>query len=543
MSCWCGSSVAGWAPGPGRETGETRTAATTAENTRTRRTTRALGMRSLREPRYYREPGTSRRPSLTGAGRRAYRTRVADITASREEILMARVAPSSKLQDRYTDALPASRALYERARRLFPDAVTHDNRRMQPFPLYVARAEGAFKWDVDGHRYVDYWMGHGALLFGHCPGQIAEAVSEQALRGTHYGACHEKEVEWGEWVCRLVPSAKCVRFTASGTEATHMAVRLARAFTGRKHVVKFAGHFHGWHEGLEIGVRAPYEAEPEAGQLPEVVDLVSVLPPNDIAAVRARLAKGDVAAVIIEPTGGHFGTVPAPASFIAALREETKRANALLIFDEVVTGFRVAPGGAQEKLGIRPDLTTMAKILSGGLPGGACAGREDVMSYLATKPSAEENRRAKIAHAGTFNANPLSAAAGVAMLSAVADGQAIRFANQQAAKLRHGMNEILARESVAWRIYGDHSDWKIFFGAGAPPRDGSDQSVQDVEWRRLDAKNAEQSRALRQALILHGVDFNGGRALVGTCHTDEIVGDTLTAFEAAIRDVKEEGLA
>jgi glutamate-1-semialdehyde 2,1-aminomutase len=455
---------------------------------------------------------------------------------------MARVAPSSKLQDRYTDALPASRALYERARRLFPDAVTHDNRRMQPFPLYVARAEGAYKWDVDGNRYVDYWMGHGALLFGHSPGQIAEAVSEQALRGTHYGACHEKEVEWGEWVCRLVPSAERVRFTGTGTEATHMAVRLARAFTGKRHVVKFAGHFHGWHEGLEIGVRAPYEAEPEAGQLPEVVDLVSVLPPNDIAAVRARLAKGDVAAVIIEPTGGHFGTVPAPASFIAALREETKRANVLLIFDEVVTGFRVAPGGAQEKLGIRPDLTTMAKILSGGLPGGACAGREDVMSYLSTKPSAEENRRAKIAHAGTFNANPLSAAAGVAMLSAVADGQAIRLANQQAAKLRHGMNEILARERVPWKIYGDHSDWKIFFGAGAPPRDGADQSVQDVDWRRLDAKNAEQSRALRQALILHGVDFNGGRALVGTCHTDAIIGDTLTAFGAAIRDMKEEGL-
>jgi glutamate-1-semialdehyde 2,1-aminomutase len=249
-----------------------------------------------------------------------------------------------------------------------------------------------------------------------------------------------------------------------------------------------------------------------------------------------------VAAVILEPTGGHFGTVPAPASFIAALREETKRTNVLLIFDEVVTGFRVAPGGAQEKLGIRPDLTTMAKILSGGLPGGACAGREDVMSYLSTKPSAEENRRAKIAHAGTFNANPLSAAAGVAMLSAVADGQAIRLANQQAAKLRHGMNEILARERVPWKIYGDHSDWKIFFGAGAPPRDGADQSVQDVDWRRLDAKNADQSRALRQALILHGVDFNGGRALVGTCHTDAIVGDTLTAFGAAIRDMKEEGL-
>jgi glutamate-1-semialdehyde 2,1-aminomutase len=235
--------------------------------------------------------------------------------------------------------------------------------------------------------------------------------------------------------------------------------------------------------------------------------------------------------------------VPAPASFVTALREETRRAGVLLIFDEVVTGFRVAPGGAQALLGIRPDLTTMAKILCGGLPGGACAGREDVMSYLATKPTPAANRRAKIAHAGTFNANPLSAAAGVAMLASVADGQAIRFVNQQAAKLRHGMNEILAREEVAWKVYGEHSDWKIFFGAGAPPRDGSDQAVRDVEWRRLDAKNAEQSVALRQALILNGVDFNGARALVGTCHTDAIIAETLAAFEAAVRAVKDEGLA
>jgi glutamate-1-semialdehyde 2,1-aminomutase len=456
---------------------------------------------------------------------------------------MARLATSSKLRDAYADALPASRALFERALRLFPDAVTHDNRRMQPFPLYVDRAEGACKWDVDGRRYVDYWMGHGALLFGHNPPSVRDAVLEQATKGTHYGACHAAEVEWGEWVCRLVPSAERVRFTASGTEATHMAVRLARAFTGKRHVVKFAGHFHGWHEGLEIGVRPPYEAEPEAGQLAEVVELVSVLPPNDIAAVRDRLAKGDVAAVILEPTGGHFGAVPTPASFVAALREETRRADALLIFDEVVTGFRVAPGGAQEKLGVLPDLTTLAKILAGGLPGGAVVGREDVMAYLATKPEPRENKRTKISHHGTFNANPLSAAAGVAMLAAVADGQAIRRANQQAAKLRHGMNEVLAREHVAWKIYGEHSDWKIFFGAGAPPRDGSDQSVQDVDWRLLDAKNAEQSRALRQALILHGVDFNGARALVGTCHTDEILGETFTAFEAAIRAMKEEGLA
>jgi glutamate-1-semialdehyde 2,1-aminomutase len=456
---------------------------------------------------------------------------------------MAQVVSAAKIQDAYVDALAASRALFERAQRLFPDAVTHDNRRMQPFPLYVARADGAYKWDVDGRRYVDYWMGHGALLLGHNPPAVRDAVRAQALDGTHYGACHLKEVEWGEWVCRLVPSAARVRFTGTGTEATHMALRLARAFTGKRHVIKFAGHFHGWHEGLEVGVRPPYEAEAEAGQLPEVVALVSVLPPNDIAAVRERLAAGDVAAVILEPTGGHFGTVPTPPAFVADLREETRRAGALLIFDEVVTGFRVAPGGAQQALGITPDLTTLAKILSGGLPGGAVVGREDVLAYLATKADPEANRRTKIAHAGTFNANPLSAAAGVAMLSAVADGEAIRAASAHAAKLRHGLNEILAREGVAWKVYGDHSDFKIFFGADRPPRDGADQSVAGVDWRRLDAKDPARSRALRQALILHGVDFNGARGLVGTCHTDAVIEETLAGFAAAVRALREEGAA
>ncbi len=456
---------------------------------------------------------------------------------------MSRVVTSSKLQDAYADTLPASRALFERARRLFPDAVTHDVRRMQPFPLYVERADGALKWDADGRRYVDYWMGHGALLLGHNPPHVCEAVAEQVMKGTHYGACHAKEVEWGEWVCRLVPSAQRIRFTASGTEATHMALRLARAFTGKRHIIKFAGHFHGWHEGLEIGVTPPYEAEPEAGQLPEVVHLVSVLPPNDIAAVRERLAKGDVAAVILEPTGGHFGAVPVSPAFVTVLREETRRAGALLIFDEVVTGFRVAPGGAQEKLGVTPDVTTLAKILSGGLPGGAVAGREDVMASLATNPDPEQNRRTKISHHGTFNANPLSAAAGVAMLASVADGQAIRAADAQAAKLRHALNEILAREKVAWKVYGEHSDWKLFFDAEAPPRDGADQSVWDVPWKRLDARHPAQSRGLRQALILNGVDFNGSRALVSPAHTDDVLAETVTAFGAAVRAMKEEGLA
>src|SRR5919108_1555384 len=380
--------------------------------------------------------------------------------------------PSTTLEAAYTQALPSSKALFERARQLFPDGVTHDNRRMQPFPIFVDRADGAHKWDADGRCYIDYWMGHGALLLGHNPPHVRDAVIEQAARGTHYGASHALEVSWAEWLCKLVPCAERVRFTASGTEATHMALRLARAYTGKRRVIKFAGHFHGWHEGLEVGVQTPYETVPEPGQMPEAVEAVALCPPNDIEAVRAVLAAGDVAAIILEPTGGHFGTVPVAPGFLQRLREEATRAGVVLIFDEVVTGFRVAPGGAQALFGVTPDLSTFAKILAGGLPGGAVAGRADVLAFLDTEVSGHT----KIHHPGTFNANPLSAAAGMAMLSSIADGAAIRFADEQAAKLRYGLNAILARERVAWKVYGKHSDWKLYFDADTPPRDGDDQS-------------------------------------------------------------------
>ncbi len=274
-----------------------------------------------------------------------------------------------------------------------------------------------------------------------------------------------------------------------------------------------------------------------------VTDLVTVCPPDDTEAVREALAPGEVAALILEPTGGHFGTIPMRQDFVAALREETEKSGTLLVFDEVVTGFRVAPGGAQAHFCVTPDLASLAKILAGGLPGGAVVGRADVLEYLATKPDPEVNRHTKIPHHGTFNANPISAAAGVAMLSTLRDGRITEEVNTQAHKLRCGMNEILAREAVAWRVYGEYSDWKIFFDADVPPKDGEDQDVGGIDWRRLDSKNAQKSRALRQSLILHGVDFNGARALVGTCHTDDVIEETLAAFRAGVRTMKEEGIA
>jgi glutamate-1-semialdehyde 2,1-aminomutase len=268
--------------------------------------------------------------------------------------------------EEYTRLHPASAVLYQESLQTFPSGVTHDVRFLQPFPIFVDRARGSRKWDVDGNEYVDYVMGHGALFMGHAHPEITAAVVEQAQKGTHYGANHRLELEWGKLVKEIVPSAEEVRFTSSGTEATLMAIRLARAYTGRDKLLKFDQHFHGWHDAVS-GVRAPEAESPHSAGVPAATlgNTISV-PQNDVVLVEEKLATGEVAAVILEPTGASYGTLPLREGFVADLRDVTSRHNTVLIFDEVVTGFRVAPGGAQQRYDVTPDLTTMAKILAGG---------------------------------------------------------------------------------------------------------------------------------------------------------------------------------
>ena len=284
------------------------------------------------------------------------------------------------IAERYRKALPGSWARWERARRVIPGGITHDGRHLTPFPLYIDRAAGPRKWDVDGREYIDYWMGHGALFLGHSHPALIDAVQRQVARGTHYGACHDLEVEWAEWITRLIPSAELVRFTMSGTEATHLALRLARAYTGRPKVVKFTGHFHGWHDGVSSGVNPPFDVPMSAGIPGAVLGEVLLAPPNDIAAVEQLLgSRSDIGAVILEPSGGQAGVFPIDPGFLKDLRQLTQDRGTVLIFDEVITGFRYAPGGAQEYYGVTPDMTTLAKIVAGGLPGAAVCGRRDIL--------------------------------------------------------------------------------------------------------------------------------------------------------------------
>jgi glutamate-1-semialdehyde 2,1-aminomutase len=446
----------------------------------------------------------------------------------------------SALTERYEAEFANSRKLYEQARPLFPDGVTHDLRYLQPFPVYVDRAEGAHKWDVDGHDLIDYWSGHGALLLGHSDPAVVEAVRRQMGRATHPGACHELEIEWGRMVQRLVPSAEKMRFVSSGTEATLMALRLARLHTGRPRVLKFAGHFHGWHDFVIPAADLPYDGGPVPGVPREVAACTVVVPPNDPAAVERALAEdAQIGCVILEPTGGHFGAVPVRGDFLRALREITSRYGRLLIFDEVITGFRVSPGGAQGHYGVTPDLTTLAKILAGGLPGGCLAGRANVLAGLEFRPG-----KAKMKHPGTFNANPLSAAAGVATLEQVATGEPNRRANEAARRLRRRLNEVFAAGGLDWVAYGEFSGFKLLPGYRGPRPAGDDFVPYGGDASRLEGpKSARLGHAFRQAMLLHGVDLPGLGGMTTAAHTEADVERTVAAVAGSIAMLRAEGLA
>lgn len=431
----------------------------------------------------------------------------------------------------YIQRHPQSQALFRQAQTLFPSGVTHDGRYVAPFPLYVERCAGAHKWDADGNDLIDYWMGHGALLLGHGHPAIVAAVQRQAERGTHYGAEHELSLQWAQLVRRLVPGIELLRFTASGTEATMMALRLARAFTGKPVVVRFAGHYHGWHDMLAHDTD---DAVAPAGLYDGMLGS-TIVAPTDLDHVEHILRRRtDIAAVILEPTGASYGAVPLPAGFLRDLRQLTLRYGVLLMCDEIVTGFRVAPGGAQQRAGITADLTTLAKILAGGLPGGAVGGRADILKHLAFG-DAEWNQAHKIRHFGTFNAAPLSAAAGVAMLDIVANDAPGTHAAALGERLVTGMNaELRKRRLAGWAVYGDGSIFHIVAGCSVdfPPGELDPAAPPDELKRGGDLRLVQ---LLRLGMINHGVDLMRGRSgFVSAVHTPGDIDATIAAFAATL---------
>jgi len=438
-------------------------------------------------------------------------------------------AVETDLLTAYAQANPKSRAAYERASRLFPGGVTHDIRMFVPFLPYIVRAEGAHKWDLDGHDYVDYAMGHGALILGHAHPSLVDAVTRQAARGTHPGANHLLEVEWAERVHALVPGAELVRFVSSGTEATLLAVRLARAATGRRKLVKFQGHFHGWHDAVSLGQHPPY-TDVDPG-ITTATAAETVVLPVDPDAVGATLARDpEIAAAIVEPSGAAAGMVPLPDGFLHTLRALTAARGVLLIMDEVITGFRWSPGGAQQAYGVRADLVSMAKILAGGLPGGAVAGRRDLLAPIAAAGGH------RIHHPGTFNANPLSAAAGIACLDHVKDGAAQARCNELARTLRDGLNAVLARRGVRGVAYGEASTFRLAFDARLTP--GDPTSLRGVSPDALRTqRQTPVAQNLTLALLLEGMHLLGWGGFLSTAHSPQDITMTVGALDRALGQV------
>jgi len=433
------------------------------------------------------------------------------------------------LLEEYARVFSRSAQMYEQARSFFPDGVTHDLRYLQPFPVYIAYAHGSRKWTVEGKELIDYWAGHGALLLGHGPTDVVAAVQRQVERGTHLGGCHEAELAWAAEVRALMPSAERIRFVSSGTEASLMALRLARLYTGKPKILKFAGHFHGWNDWVVPG--ADGEDSLPAGVVPDLAQYTVVIPPGDLERVEAALRQDPaIGAIILEPTGGHFGVCPLDGAFARGLRDLATRYGVLLIFDEVITGFRVHPGGAQALYRVQPDLTILAKIVAGGLPGGAVIGRAYILAGLEFARG-----KHKMKHPGTFNANPLSAAAGTATLRIVRTTDACEQANRAGAALRQRLNELFQRRKVNWICYGSYSRFCIVPDYDGPPLADADAVPYGGDWQKLlFAGRGEVAQRFRCAMLLAGVDLMGLRGMTMAAHTEADLEATVAAVDRAL---------
>ena len=445
------------------------------------------------------------------------------------------------VEQAYAEQTPRSRMLYQRAREIFPSGVTHDSRYLQPYPLSVERADGSHKWDVDGREYVDYFGGHGALLLGHNHPEVVDAVQRQLAKGTHYGASHELEVAWAEQIIDLIPCAGKVRFTGSGTEASLLALRLVRAFTGKTKILRFTTNFHGWHDQVAFAAGASFDGRPPAGITQDVVDGTVLCDPNNIEQVEQTLIeRDDIAAVILEPTGASFGRVPTSGDFLKKLRALTKEHGVILIFDEVITGFRVSPGGAQAHYGVTPDLALFAKIIAGGFPGGAVAGRADILDMMTIRNDAKWNATHRVPHQGTFNANPISACAGLTTLQLLADGKLIQKANDYGEQLRAAMNDVAKQKGVNWLVYGEFSSFHIL-----PLSEDQTFGLDDIDAGTVPYSvfkgnvPASLMQQIRCGLLVEGIDIVGWPGgVISVVHSDSDLEKTVTGFGHLLEVVK-----
>ena len=448
----------------------------------------------------------------------------------------------SPLVEAYCRKTATSIELAQRAWGIFPSGITHDARYIEPHGIYITHADGSRKWDVDGNEYVDYPGGHGALLLGHNHPAVLEAVRDQLGKGTHYGASHELELEWGERIQELIPCAESIRFANSGTEATMLALRLARAYTGREKVLRFKGHFHGWHDYASGGFISHYDGTPTRGVPQATAATMLHAPPNDLeTTARILRESGEVAAIILEPTGSIWGQVPIQPAFLQGLRELATENGAILIFDEVICGFRCSKGGAQQAYGITPDMAALGKIVTGGMPGAALVGRRDILAGMDFRHMAADGEE-KIFHMGTFNAVPTTCAAGIAALDIVRDTDVCQQAIDYGNALINELNAMFTAEGVAWIAYGTFGGFHIFLN---PEKIATNRERIEAGEHLYETLKAPVDPALamktRLGVLLHGVDIQGWPgAPVSAAHTAEDRKRTVDAFRQTLGLLRQE---
>ena len=378
-----------------------------------------------------------------------------------------------------------------------PGGTTRTTTYFDPYPLYIERGEGCRVWDADGTERIDMLGNYTAMILGHAHPRVVEAIQRQAARGTGFAAANPHELELATLLCERVPSLDAVRFCSSGTEATMFALRLARAFTGRPKIARIEGGYHGTHDYAEVSTHpdvtaagppeAPVAQADSIGTPAWALDQIVVLPFNNPDAAEAIIRRegAQLAAVILEPIIGAGGVIAATPEFLERLRDVTRELGILLIFDEVIS-FRVAPGGAQQLYGVTPDLTTLGKIIGGGLPVAAFGGRADVMEML------DPRRTPSLAQGGTYNGNPLGMAAGVAAMTELTPDVYVEL-NRQGARVSEQLSEVFASHGVRAQVNGVGSLFAIHF-----------TETPVVDYRTMASSNKKMTRDFFLGLVNHG---------------------------------------
>jgi glutamate-1-semialdehyde 2,1-aminomutase len=420
-----------------------------------------------------------------------------------------------------------SEELFKRAQEVIPGGVNSPVRAFRAVggqPLFIDRGEGSHIWDADGREFIDYIGSWGPLIFGHRPPDVMKALEEALAIGTSFGAPTEREVELAELITKFVPSVEKVRLVNSGTEATMSAIRLARGFTGRERIVKFDGCYHGHGDSLLVkaGSGVATLGLPDSPGVPQnLAELTTVLPFNNPEALKSEFDRrgSDIACVIVEPVVGNMGCVPPHAGYLDLLRDVTRRSGTLLIFDEVMTGFRLARGGAQQKYGIQADLTTMGKVIGGGLPVGAYGGRAEIMNRVAPA--------GPVYQAGTLSGNPLAVAAGLATLRRLEKENPYGRLEELGLRLERGLLEAAERAGVRARVNRVGSMFTLFF---------TNQDVFDFESAKT--SDTQQFNRFFNAMLKQGVYLPPSQfeaAFISAAHTNADIDRTVDAAMKALK--------